>query len=133
MDDIFVYLTDLPDGIREMVVPCGDGNYTVYLSAKMDDAHRIKAYQHALDHIHNHDFQKTDVQQIEAAAHGLTPAPPPEETYEEKRRKRFEEMRKKNARARKRIQKQLAKKQKQVEFLLETDAEYRREHKLFDI
>lgn len=132
MDDVFVYLTDLPDGIREMVVPCGDGNYTVYLSAKLDNIHRQRAYEHALKHIRDNDFQKTDVQQIEAAAHGLTPTPPPEEeTYEEKRRKRFEEMRKRNAKARKKIQRQLAKKQKQIEFLMENDEAYRKAHTIF--
>ena len=49
------------------------------------------------------------------------------------RKERYEEMRRKNARARKRLQKQLAKKQKQVAILLETDGKYRRERDIFGI
>lgn len=131
MDEVYVYLIDLPSGINEMVVPCSDGDFTVYLSAKLDMEHRLRAYEHALKHIRNHDFQKTDVQQIESEAHGLTVPEPP--ITEDPRKKRYEEMRRKNARARKRIQKQLVRKQKQVEYLMETDMEYRREHKIFEI
>lgn len=68
MDDIFVYLTDLPDGIREMVTPCLDG-YTVYIDARQSREECQKAYMHALQHIRNHDFEKDDVQEIEAKAH----------------------------------------------------------------
>ena len=131
MDDIYVYVVNLPPGINEMVTPCGDGNYTVYLSAKLSSIGQQRAYEHALHHIQNHDFQKADVQQIESEAHGLTAPEPP--IVEDPRKKRYEEMRKKNAKARKRIQKQLARKQKQVEYLMETDREYRREHRIFDI
>jgi len=130
MDDIYVYVVNLPPGINEMVTPCADGDFTVYLSAKLSSIGQQRAYEHALRHIQNHDFQKTDVQQIESEAHGLTA---PEPIREDPRKKRYEEMRKKNARARKRIQKQLARKQKQVEYLLETDTEYRREHWIFDV
>lgn len=66
--DVFVYLVDLPDGINEMVTPCRDG-YTIYIDARLDLAHRQKAYEHAMWHIEHDDFQKTDVQQIEHAAH----------------------------------------------------------------
>lgn len=131
MDDIYVYVVNLPPGINEMVTPCADGDFTVYLSAKLSSIGQQRAYEHALRHIQNHDFQKTDVQQIESEAHGLTVPGPP--ITEDSRMKRYEEMRKKNARARKRIQKQLARKQRQVEYLLETDNAYRKEHDIFGI
>ena len=131
MDDIYVYVVNLPPGINEMITPCGDGNYTVYLSAKLSSIGQQRAYEHALRHIQNHDFQKTDVQQIEAEAHGLIT--PEMQVKEDPRKKRYEAMRRKNALARKRIQKQLARKQKQVEYLMETDMEYRREHNIFEI
>ncbi len=65
MDDVFVYLVDLPDGIHEMVTPCCDG-YTVYIDSKLTDAERTKAYLHALEHIKRSDFEKDDVQRIES-------------------------------------------------------------------
>ena len=77
MDDIFVYLRDdMPIDQHEYVTPCLNG-YTVYINAKLDDAHRIKAYEHALKHIKDGDFDidnTKDVQEIEAAVHDMTPA-----------------------------------------------------------
>jgi hypothetical protein len=69
MSEVFVYLVDLPDGFQEVVMPCADGNYTVYIDARLDNAQRQEAYQHAIRHIQNDDFSKTDVQSIEYEAH----------------------------------------------------------------
>ena len=63
-EDIFVYLVDLPPGINEMVTPCC-GGYTVYIDEALDDAHRMKAYHHAVEHIERKDFGKENVQKIE--------------------------------------------------------------------
>lgn len=68
MENVYVYLVKLPPHVNEMVVPCING-YTVYIDETLDDAHRIAAYDHALKHIKNSDFDKSDVQQIEANAH----------------------------------------------------------------
>lgn len=68
MDDIFVYLVKLPDGIDEVVMPCFDG-YTVYIDSSLSHSGQIRAYNHALHHINNHDFEKANVQQIEYEAH----------------------------------------------------------------
>lgn len=68
MDNIYVYFLNLPPGINEMVTPCLEG-YTVYIDARLDEAHRLEAYNHALAHIHNDDYSKADVQQIESDAH----------------------------------------------------------------
>jgi hypothetical protein len=68
MDDIFVYYVDLPCRVHEAVTPCF-GGYTVYLNRKDDPFRQQKAYEHALKHIENNDFEKTDVQQIESEAH----------------------------------------------------------------
>ena len=67
-EGIYVYITDLPPGINEMVAPCADG-YSVYLDAKDTHEQRQKSYAHALRHIAGNDFEKTDVQQIEHEAH----------------------------------------------------------------
>lgn len=69
MADVYVYVVRLPGNIREMVVPCADDAYTIYISDRLDDEQRKEAYQHALLHIRNNDFEKFDVQEIEAEAH----------------------------------------------------------------
>ncbi len=68
MDDIFVYYTKLPQGVTEVITPCL-GGYTLYLDENISDEKRFQAYMHALGHIHNKDFEKHDVQIIEAQAH----------------------------------------------------------------
>lgn len=69
MDDIYTYLVKLPDGINEVVMPCF-GGYTVYIDSRLTREKQIRSYQHALGHIINHDFEKSDVQEIETEAHG---------------------------------------------------------------
>lgn len=68
MDDVFVYLVDFPGGIKESVMPCCDG-WTVYLDIKLSEEKRMAALKHALWHIENGDFERDDVQAIEAIAH----------------------------------------------------------------
>ena len=68
MNEVFVYWIPLPCGVREIVTPCPDG-YTIYINASLDDAHQLAAYEHALRHIRGNDFEKSDVQGIEGAAH----------------------------------------------------------------
>lgn len=68
MDDIYVYVVHLPYGIKEAVSPCF-GGYTVYISEDLSMQGRHRAYQHALKHIRNGDFEKLNVQQIESEAH----------------------------------------------------------------
>lgn len=69
MDNIFVYLEPLPDGITEMVTPCFDG-YTVYLDPRQSYESMKDSYKHAISHIQNDDFDKMDVQDIEKKSHG---------------------------------------------------------------
>lgn len=69
MDEyVYTYIVDLPPHISEMVAPCCDG-YTIYLAASLSPSGRARAYNHAMRHIRNHDFEKYDVQQIETEAH----------------------------------------------------------------
>lgn len=68
MDDIFVYIVDMPTTADEMVMPC-IGGYTIYLNAKLTHQARVEAYRHALKHIERNDFERDDVQQIESEAH----------------------------------------------------------------
>lgn len=67
-EEIFVYHIPLPDGIHEMVLPCPDG-YTVYIDEGLTYEERIREYLHAKNHIRSRDFEKSDVQEIEAESH----------------------------------------------------------------
>ena len=67
MDDIFVYMKQLPRNINEIVTPCHDG-YTVYINEALSNEKRIDAYKHALRHINNNDFSNILADEIEAIA-----------------------------------------------------------------
>ena len=67
-DDIFVYYTPLPEGVNEAVLSC-IGGYTVYLDPRQSNDGLKRSYEHALRHIKNGDFFRTDVQSIETQAH----------------------------------------------------------------
>lgn len=68
-DRIFTYLIDMPTKVHEAVCPCADG-YTIYLNARLSKERQEEAYNHAMKHIANNDFEcKEDVQTIEARAH----------------------------------------------------------------
>lgn len=62
-------LMNFPVKGKEMVIPNEDGSYTVLINARLSDAGRMAAYEHALRHIIKNDFEKNDVQEIESNAH----------------------------------------------------------------
>lgn len=64
MDDFYTYLVELPDGIDEAVMPCL-GGYTIYLDSRLSPDKMEQAYNHAMEHIANNDFEKSDVNEIE--------------------------------------------------------------------
>ena len=71
MDDIYVYFTELPPHINEMVAPGPDG-YTVYISTRLSMNERVSTYMHAVSHITNGDFDReVDVQEVECLRHGM--------------------------------------------------------------
>jgi len=65
---IYTYYVSLPEGVNEAVMPCLDG-YTIYIDDTLDEEQQKKAFVHAMSHIANNDFDKDDVQDIEAEAH----------------------------------------------------------------
>lgn len=68
--DVNVSLVDFHSTAgNEMVIPNEDGSYTVLINSRSASNKQLEAYQHALEHIKKNDFQKADVQQIEAIAH----------------------------------------------------------------
>lgn len=68
MDDIYVYIVDMPTTASEMIMPCSCG-FTIYLNAKLSYQDRVKAYLHAMKHIERNDWEKHDIQEIEKEAH----------------------------------------------------------------
>ena len=69
MEDINVQLLDMDTKIPEHLVKNDDDSYTVFLNARLSQESRIKSYVHALRHIRENDFEKINVQEIEANAH----------------------------------------------------------------
>ena len=69
--DVNVVLINFPAKGNEMVVPNEDGSYTILINARLSEEGRMLAYQHAMRHIAADDFQKEEIQTIEAQAHEL--------------------------------------------------------------
>ena len=69
MDEIYLYMIDIPGSATEMVVPCCDG-YTIYIDVKLSHEEKVEAYHHAMEHI-KHDDWHSDMtaDQIESRRH----------------------------------------------------------------
>lgn len=130
-DDVFVYLIDLPDGINEMITPCTDG-HTVYIDARLDDAHRLRAYEHACSHIDGNDFEKSNIQQIEADAHrkGTEKLYAPEKPSATQSEKRWADAAERNRIRRENILKELEECRRDIESLMKDDSRFRDDHTL---
>lgn len=109
---------------REMVVENEDGSYTIFINARLSYASQLEAYQHAIGHIQNNDFEKSDVQSIETLAHQLPhhseAKPVPTTCYEKKLRS--------IRRRKKRFQRQFAELEKHLDMLdiIDPDGRFRR-------
>ena len=104
VDSINVKLIDFPAPGHEMVVENEDMSYTILINAKLAYADQLKAYQHAMKHIMEGDFQEKNVQSIEAQAHDMMEIP--------HRIRRIQ-------RERKRLQEALEKREREIELLQE--------------
>jgi|GEM_PF-1983522 len=71
--DVNVVLLDFPRKGNEMVIPNEDGSFTIMINARLSHKGQLDAYWHAIKHIENEDFEKDDVQSIEAIAHSAGP------------------------------------------------------------
>lgn len=56
---------------NEMVVQNDDGSYTIIINSRLSYRGQLEAYNHAMSHITNDDFSKSDTQSIEYTAHNL--------------------------------------------------------------
>ena len=63
------FLEHAPAGFHGMAVKNDDGFYTILLDPNDTFEQNMKTYLHELEHIYNNDFDKEDVQAVEAATH----------------------------------------------------------------
>ena len=67
----FDYQIFFMDGmnVNEIITENEDGSYTIFVNSNLCDSKRLKAISHAFKQIKAQDFEKDDVQEIEANAH----------------------------------------------------------------
>ena len=62
-------LLDDSCGIPGSVWHNTDDSYTIFIDAKLTRERQEEVFNHELNHVLNHDFEKNNVQQIESVAH----------------------------------------------------------------
>ena len=55
----------------EAITENEDCTYTIFINQNLSEAKRLKAIQHALEHIKENDFEKNNVQEIEFDRHAI--------------------------------------------------------------
>ena len=69
---ISIVLMDMVYGIKEEIFKNKDDSYTVFLNSRYNDETLKQAFAHAVEHIKKNDWEKTDVQAIEAESHNIS-------------------------------------------------------------
>lgn len=67
--DVNIVFKDFPNYGKKMVIPNEDGSYTIFINSRLNHEQQVKSYYHAMKHIVGEDFEKNNVQEIEALAH----------------------------------------------------------------
>lgn len=70
-DNINMIYCDMDTSIPEEVVLNHDDSYTIFINSRCSYSVQKKAFEHALEHIRERDWEKENVQLIEAKAHGM--------------------------------------------------------------
>lgn len=129
--DVNVVVMDISNTkTRELVMENEDGTYTIFINARLSYESQLEAYKHAMKHINEEDFQKSDVQNIELNAHDLMRSKRVKSVPSEKYEAELMRLR----RQRKRLQRQMKEYEKRLRFIedcgidLFTQGEY---HKLY--
>ncbi len=99
---INAFVINFPNSGHELVTENEDGSYTILINAKLSEEAQRAAYDHAMKHIMDNDFEKSDVQEIEIVAHGLKEEKPTEKKNElpEWAKKRLKRLRKEREKVR---------------------------------
>ncbi len=64
-------LINMPVQIKGYTIKNEDDSYSIFLNARMASNQIEKTFEHEIEHIKNEDFEKEQVQRIEAYTHGL--------------------------------------------------------------
>ena len=67
--DFNVVLIDLDEMIGESIMQNSDDSYTIILNSKWSSEMQKRCFCHALDHIKNNDWEKTNADSIEGERH----------------------------------------------------------------
>ena len=70
LEDIGIHIINMDTSVHEHVVLNEDGSFSIFINARLNWEAQMLAYRHALFHIANDDFYKSDVDKIEYEAHG---------------------------------------------------------------
>ena len=71
MEEIIVRVINLPAAVRGVTVIDEDGNYNIYINAKLSPDEQKKAIDHEKRHIDHYDFDSfEDIEDIEKRAEG---------------------------------------------------------------
>ena len=114
--DVNIQILNFPGPGNEMVFPNEDGSFTIMINARLSYEDQVKAYKHAMRHIQEDDFQKRDVQQIEACAHEMAQVAKSARIIPAKR---FEAQIQRLKKERRRLQEALRKREQEILFLQE--------------
>ncbi len=113
--DVNVVVIDFKTARGNEMVTCNeDGSYTILINARLSYVGRLKAYEHAIRHIREDDFQKEDVQSIEHTAHQLDTT----DTIPESA-KRYLDKIQQFKKEQKKIQRQIKRNQERVKFSMD--------------
>lgn len=69
MDSIIIRIIDMPLSLRGATVKDENGDYNMYLNARLSDEERVKAYRHEIEHIrlgHFYDERPVAIKEAEA-------------------------------------------------------------------
>ena len=70
MDAVICRIIDMPVGVKGLTVLDSEGDYNVYINARLSAGQRGKAFKHEIEHIRKGDFYRMDsVKDIEADMH----------------------------------------------------------------
>ena len=71
MDDIITRIMDMPTLIKGFTLLDDDGNFNIYINARLDTFAQRRTYMHELEHIQNGDFYSVeDIRVLEGDCHG---------------------------------------------------------------
>ena len=66
-EDIGVYFLNMDTSVHEEVHLNTDGSFSIFINARISYEQQMRAYQHAIKHIMNDDFNKENADDIEKA------------------------------------------------------------------